>query len=143
MKDVLTLKVLNRFLILLDPITCYQCRDFAENTTCANPVPVEPDPEVELDLWVTLAPDLPTITCKKGACVKWTYYLNGRYRKRPNKMKCKTGQTTLQKVWKLKFLRFHKAHRIKIKKKRIHQKLIIAKRTSKTYTGKKCNKQIS
>ena len=64
-----------------DPITCYQCRDLAENTTCSNPLPVEPDPEVEVDPLVTLAPDLPTITCKKGACIKWTYYLNGRYQR--------------------------------------------------------------
>lgn len=26
-----------------------------------------------------MAPDLPTITCKKGACVKWTYYQNSEF----------------------------------------------------------------
>ena len=46
------------------PITCYSCIDLAYNTTCGEPA--TPD-EIE---------SLPTIECKRGACVKWTYYKN-------------------------------------------------------------------
>ncbi len=63
-----------------DPITCYKCKDLAENTTCANPVPMSRDPEEEYEPWVTMGPDLPTISCKRGACVKWTYYQNSEYK---------------------------------------------------------------
>jgi len=47
-----------------DPVVCYECLDSAHNTTCGQPVT-----EDDLD-------SLGSVTCKKGACIKWTYYKN-------------------------------------------------------------------
>ena len=46
------------------PISCYQCYDKAENTTCSHP------PTVEFGE----ASPLPTVQCQRGACVKWAFY---------------------------------------------------------------------
>lgn len=47
-----------------EPIECFECLDKAHNTTCGT----SSDPVQLLELG--------TIKCKRGACVKWTYYRN-------------------------------------------------------------------
>ncbi|ELU16097.1 hypothetical protein CAPTEDRAFT_214596 [Capitella teleta] len=47
-----------------DPIECYLCKDKAYNTTCG-----EPTTEEELE-------EMDKVHCKKGACIKWTFYKN-------------------------------------------------------------------
>ena len=47
-----------------DPVLCYECMDSAYNTSCGEPRTVE-----DLE-------SLGTIQCKRGACIKWTYYKN-------------------------------------------------------------------
>jgi len=53
--------------VLAVPIECYNCLDKLFNTTCG-----DPRTDDELDI-------LDTITCKTGACVKWTYYKNSEF----------------------------------------------------------------
>ena len=50
------------FLTIAVQIECYNCVDRMSNTTCG-------EPKTNKDLG-----SLDTITCKHGACIKWTYY---------------------------------------------------------------------
>ena len=55
------------FVSISDAVTCYECTGKAVNSTCGDPFIIEDGV-------------VPNITkCKKGACIKWTYYKNGKY----------------------------------------------------------------